>query len=213
MFKFLYNTAYQAFKTKMREMNKTHSTSHALSHTARNEYGQHNQSNREGQRGTSLIELLVGISIFAILTSVATTILFNLIQTQTKNNVATDTYSTAQDIMSDLASTIRSARLIEEELTTEEQLAVRNNENDTVIFSLEEGTIFLRVGTDDEQPLALNGPSVLVTDLRFRVTENPSLGPPAVTIFLGLESQGNSTGKPALRAELDLTTTVSLRSY
>lgn len=168
---------------------------------------------KDKQAGSSLIELLVGMAIFALLTSMTVTIFFNIIQLQTKNAIATETYSAGQVIMSDLTRSIRSAKAIIPELTSENSLALRNNDNEVLLFYLQEGKVFLASGEDDPAPIALNGDNIQVERLFFRVTEPVSYGPEAVTIQVSVNSQSKTSNKASLQAQISLSTTVSLRAY
>ncbi|HNT29543.1 MAG TPA: prepilin-type N-terminal cleavage/methylation domain-containing protein [bacterium] len=167
-----------------------------------------------GQAGTSLIEALVAISIFAVLALAAIAVFFSLTKTQTKTTISGETYTQAQTILKEITMDARQARMIKDDYTEASQLALQMNDNSIIIYDWEAESLYRKRGLPtDPNPLRLNSDQVRITSFSVEVTKGGIGKPDAVTVSLSAESVDNDGTKPQLRAAVDLQTTVVLRSY
>jgi len=186
-----------------------------------------NPCHNKKQNGLSVIEALVSISVFAMLSLVAVTFFFRITQLQSKNIVSNDTINEAQNLLKTLTNQIKHTKQIMEgnpqlttldysnQIYTTEALALRQNDDSILIFQRNDNfQLVSKIGNlSNPNPTILNGSNVRIDHLSFEITPGTTVKPPAVTVFLKVSAINNDQGKPRLSASIDLQTTVVVRAY
>lgn len=165
--------------------------------------------------GVSLIEALIALSIFALLSVVSVTVFFTLTKNQTKVNVSNDTYAEAQNLLKRLTTEIRQTRFIDTDCTSSNQIALAMNDGSTQVYTVNDDSEFvLREGCPVEPgETILSSPNIRIDQLSFRLNPTADTKPPTVTVSIKVSAATSTSGKPQLSASVDLETTIGLRSY
>ncbi|HDS11389.1 MAG TPA: hypothetical protein ENN77_00620, partial [Candidatus Wirthbacteria bacterium] len=130
-----------------------------------------NPCHNKKQNGLSVIEALVSISVFAMLSLVAVTFFFRITQLQSKNIVSNDTINEAQNLLKTLTNQIKHTKQIMEgnpqlttldysnQIYTTEALALRQNDDSILIFQRNDNfQLVSKIGNlSNPNPTILNG--------------------------------------------------------
>lgn len=167
------------------------------------------------KKGFTLIEMLVYVAVLAILTLAISSFVLWTIRSNTKAKVMRETLDNARRAMEIMTYEIKEAESIYTPIATSSQISLEtikylpNGETTTYIdFYLCDTRLCLKKESQD--PIALTSERVEVNNLIFSqfVTASSS----SVQINLGVNYK-NPADRPEYQASVDLTSTVSLRSY
>lgn len=171
------------------------------------------------RRGLTLIETIVTLAIFMILSFVAMVALVSIIRTQSRTTISSEVQGSAREMMNQLTLHIRRSKDLVTTIDSTDDcmsncLGLRLNDESVVVFRLEDG-VLLRYEEDfSSQPIQLTDPNVVVDSLIFDILQSPQTGiPPAVNITLRVNAASGASGSSAYSATQTLENTVVLRTY
>ena len=170
----------------------------------------------KNKEGFTLVELLIAVSIFAILSTIISGIYLSFSKSQARTKVSQSLLNDAQYILETVAKEIRDNEIVNNPAWGNINIYTLKKENGDVVYFEYWFTEFLRYGLDDDDEgwyVDLNDPD------NFKITYfNIYLNPqdlnnneqPRVTISLRVE---NTTEYEPERVSYKLQTTVSSRIY
>ena len=185
---------------------------------------------RENQRGVSLLEMIVAVSIFTMLMLAVTSIFQNVVMSQQSAVAAQNTQESMRFVFEVISKEIRQAkndtiscapsgsnRIYNTQVSGTELYFVNKNDecvryyidfNDQLIIGRDDGGGFVDLPVTPDE--------ILVSNLQFSVTDNDvsdlpnQLEQPRVTVRLRAENIG---GKESLKQPVIVQTTISSRNY
>lgn len=167
------------------------------------------------QKSFTLIETLFYIGVFVIITLLIVSFLLWLVNSSAKTKVMRETLNNAQRAMEIMTYEIKGAKSIYTPTTGSDQLSLEikrylpeGEETTYVDFYLCDARLCLK--KESQSPIFLTSENVEVNNLVF--TRIISGGAPAVQINLTVDYK-NVANRAEYQASVDLTSTVSLRSY
>lgn len=164
------------------------------------------------QRGTTLVETLVAVALFSILTLAVTSFLFNVLSQEERTEVVYDVHAEVQNALYDIAESVRGASSV-----TTPSGGANGTSLELVMFEASlDPTIYSVVGTeirksvDGDPAVALTSDAVEVINMRF--DHFASAGTPgAVRVEITFIAADPRSG--AVSYERTLGSTISLRNY
>jgi type II secretory pathway pseudopilin PulG len=167
------------------------------------------------QKGISLIEVLVYIGVFSLIAVVIVSFVFWLIRSNLKARAMRETLNSSKRVMELITQEIKEAESIYLPTTSSSQLSLKTEkylplgeEISFIDFYLCLTRICLKKESQD--PIFLTSESIEITNLVF--TQIISGEAPSIRIELSAIYK-NPADRPEYRASVDLSSTVSLRSY
>lgn len=167
--------------------------------------------NFSAQRGFTLVELLVVIAVMSVIGTISTDLFSSVIRGGNKANVINEVKQNGQQALDVMERYIRNAATVSGPSTTELDLNVADQ---PVIFKCTGGKITMQVGTAPVRDLTnTNSQSgVKVRECAFTVTL-AGTAPGVVKIDLTLDQAAADSSRQEFKADVKLSTTVSLRTY
>lgn len=161
-------------------------------------------------RAFTLIEMLVAITLFAIVGTIGTDIFLSVVRSSNKANIIAELERNGNAALAMMSTEIRNARDLD--ACSGSSCTITNQDSIAVTFSRvtpsgENGYVARNNNpiTDTARASGVN-----ITSLSFVASAS---APPVVTITLGLSQPVGAPGRIDYRASTTLTTTVSLRTY
>ncbi len=162
------------------------------------------------KKGFTLIEILIYISVLAIVFLAVSSFLTWSIKTSAKATAIREATDNGRRAMEIITREIRGAKGIYTPTSTSTQLSLETKTSTFVDFYLcgsPTSTICLK--EESQEPIAITSESVQVRSLVFTQISTTT---PSIRIQMGLDYKTQAK-LPEYQASVDLTSTVSLRSY
>lgn len=180
----------------------------------------YNQLKKINQKGFTLIEMLVYISVLTIICAAIVSFLFWAIKTNAKSRAAAEVSDNARRAMETMFYEIRQATSVytptsvfdvsQGQLSLETKISPPNNETKTYEdFYLADGKLYLK--KEGIAPEQITSDQVRVSNLIFKYLGS-SGNLASVQINLKVE-YNDSSGRPEFQAEVNLISSATLRGY
>ncbi len=162
---------------------------------------------RRSARGFTLIEMIVSLSLFIFVMTVAASSMLSIIDANRKSQVTNTAVDNLNFVIDDMSRTLRTGKewVVQPDRNRITFVAQGNTAANTTSYFLDGEQIKMQVGSGVGQ--ALTDPSLIVEKLIFSIDSGTNIQP-----FLHLLLKAHVSDKAKYRSDVNISTTISQRT-